>query len=108
MDQADLSYVKACSLAGDTVSSYDPRQLFDDGYIEEGWSLMRENLKQKSLNTLSYALHAVADFYAHSSYAQFAPREPGERALVLYDETAPIPLRAEYNVEPFNLNDTDR
>lgn len=108
MDDTDLFYVKACSLALDTVSSYDPREHFDNGYIEEGWSLLREYLKERSLNKLTYALHAVADFYAHTSYAQFAPRDPNGKTIPLYNDAVPPQLKAEYDVEPFNLNDTDR
>jgi hypothetical protein len=47
MSDADRFYVKACSLALDTVSSYDPREHFDNGYTKEGWSLVRENLKKQ-------------------------------------------------------------
>lgn len=108
MDEADRLYIKACSLALDTVSSYDPREHFDNGYIEEGWSLQREYIRQKSLNKLTYALHAVADFYAHTSYAQFAPREPDGRTIALYSDAAPPQLDAEYGTEPFNLNDSSR
>jgi hypothetical protein len=108
MDEADLFYVKACSLALDTVSSYDPREHFDNGYIEEGWSLLREYLKHKNLNNLTYALHAVADFYAHTSYAQFAPRETDGKRIALYNDAVSPQLNAEYAVEPFNLNDINR
>ena len=108
MDEADLFYVKACSLALDTVSSYDPREHFDNGYIEEGWSLLREYLKQKSLNNLTYALHAVADFYAHTSYAQFAPRETDGKRIILYNDSVLPQFNAEYDVEPFNLYDGNR
>ena len=108
MGDADLFYVKACSLALDTVSSYDPREHFDDGYIEEGWTLIGHYLKQKGLNSLTYALHAVADFYAHTSYGQFAPRGADGKEITLYDDSVLSQLKAEYDAEPFNLNDSSR
>lgn len=108
MSDADLFYVKSCSLALDTVSSYDPREHFDNGYIEEGWRLVKENVKKNDLNSLTYALHATADFYAHSSYAQFAPREADGKRITLYDGSVLPQFKAEYDAEPFNLNDSNR
>jgi hypothetical protein len=106
MSDADRFYVKACSLALDSISSYDPREHFDNGYIDEGWSLLREYLAEGSLNTLTYALHAVADFYAHTSYAHFAPQNNG--ALELYNDAVPSPFHPRYDAEVFNLHDTNR
>jgi len=108
MSDADLFYVKACSLALDTVSSYDPREHFDNGYIKEGWSLVGDYLKQGGLNTLTYALHAVADFYAHTSYAQFAPREADGKRIALFEDSLLSQLNAHYDAEPFNLDDSAR
>lgn len=106
MSDTDLLYVKACSLALDCVSTYDPREHFDNGYIDEGWQLVREYLADGSLNTLTYALHAIADFYAHSSYPVFGPVSNG--VLTLYDDMVATNLQVCYDAAPFDLNDTTR
>lgn len=108
MDAADLFYVKACSLALDTVASYDPREHFDNGYIKEGWNLVRENLDQKDLNSLTYGLHAIADFYSHTSYAEFAPHEDGGKRIRLYKDSLLSQLNSEYDAGLFDLNDSSR
>jgi hypothetical protein len=55
---------------------YNPLIHFDNCYIKEGWDLVNENLKkfknQGDLNAFFCASHAIADFYAHSSYVHFA------------------------------------
>lgn len=56
---------------------YDPRDHFDNGYIDEGWQCVNNRLaKFKSdnsdLDSFAYAAHGIADFYAHSSYMHFA------------------------------------
>lgn len=60
------------------ILDYSPLDHFDNGYIPESWSQVTQNLatfKQDSranLQAFARAAHAIADFYAHSSYAHFA------------------------------------
>jgi hypothetical protein len=57
---------------------YDPRDHFDNAFIDEGWALVRDRLarfKQDpagNIPAFSSAAHAIADFYAHTSYVHFA------------------------------------
>ncbi|MFH0988679.1 MAG: transglutaminase domain-containing protein [bacterium] len=76
------------------VRSYHPFDHFDNGYINEGWQQIQERLDvfkkdNNNIEAFAYAAHAIADFYAHTSYCHFARIEnPGagkdERAM-LYD-----------------------
>jgi hypothetical protein len=77
--------------------SYDPRDHFDNGYIEEGWKKVILNLDKfkkdnHNLDSFATATHAIADFYAHTTYAHFAkldttePQKPKVRA---YDPETP-------------------
>ncbi len=76
-----LSAIKRKSLLLDAnIATYDPRDHFDDGYIDAGWAGVEANLaKFKADNSdwesLGAAGHAIADFYAHSSYVHFAQLE---------------------------------
>jgi len=108
MDYVDRWYVKTYSLALDSILSYDPREHFDNGYIDEGWALVNERLKKSDLNSFTCAVHAVADFYAHTSYAHFAPKEKGRNRLVLYKDSVVNKLAVDYRDEPFNLADESR
>jgi Transglutaminase-like superfamily len=56
---------------------YDPRQHFDNGLISESWDLLENNAAtfrgdRSNATAFAKAAHAVADFYAHSSYLAFA------------------------------------
>ena len=56
---------------------YNPLEHFDNGYIRESWALLRQGLAafnqdNHDLWSFARAAHAIADFYAHSSYAHFA------------------------------------
>jgi hypothetical protein len=56
---------------------YDPRQHFDNGLISESWDLLENNAARfrkhrDDVDAFSSAAHAIADFYAHSSYLDFA------------------------------------
>jgi len=104
----NLNYVKAVSLAMDTVSRYDPRDHFDNGYIIEGWHLLKERMKSKSLNNLAYTVHSVADFYAHSSFAHFAEPDPTTGELPLFDPARLGYLNVNYASGDFDLNDSSR
>lgn len=84
LSASDLLYVKAISLAMDVNPAiYDPRDHFDNGYIEEGWDLVKCRLEEGTLSGLARAAHAAADFYAHTSYEFFAKKANGN--LVIYD-----------------------
>ncbi len=108
MNWVRRTYMKAFSLAIDTVQSYDPREHFDNGYVSESWDLVNENLKKNTFNGLAYAIHAMADFYAHTSYGEFADREPDGKRLVLFDGSMNMKRKPVYDQAPFDLNDTSR
>jgi hypothetical protein len=64
-----------------TFRTYDPRDHFDNGLIDESFARVNQRLQTfyagepqhpQGLHALCYALHAIADFYAHTSYAHFA------------------------------------
>jgi hypothetical protein len=73
-----LSRMKRMSLWLDAnLFGYDPRDHFDNGYVDEGWSRVEQRLRQFSQDnadwgSLGAAGHGLADFYAHSSYVHFA------------------------------------
>ncbi len=91
MPSEELDAVKQWSFWADVnVLRYDPRDHFDFSYIEEGWGRLHARLASASLADFAYAMHALADFYAHSLYADFAERED-DGSLRLYDPDSPIP-----------------
>lgn len=73
----------------DLPGGYDPRDHFDNGYIEESWKQVAIRLEQfrtagvRNLDLFHRAAHAIGDFYAHSSYGEFAALQNGK--LALYD-----------------------
>jgi hypothetical protein len=78
MSWARRNWVKAVSLAldGDTTS-YHPYDHFDDAYVGRGFDLVRRRLATGNLTDFASATHAIADFYAHSSYGHFAIGDDG-------------------------------
>jgi hypothetical protein len=77
-------YVKAVSLAIDAnIAAYDPRDHFDNAAIAEGWQRVDRRLATRSLDDFALACHAVADFYAHSSWGVFGERVNGRLAPLL-------------------------
>lgn len=115
LSDGELFYVKAYSLALDTILTYDPREHFDNGYITDGWALIDQRLnaslkaERDSLNTLATIAHSVADFYAHTSYAHFAPRTAANANQVeLYTPTVVGSMVPDYGTQPFNLFDKMR
>ncbi len=78
----------------DWPGNYDPREHFDNGYIDEGWVLVKERLAQfkqdsrANLGAFHKAAHTIADFYAHTSYGHFAKRDQNGN-LVIYDPERP-------------------
>ncbi len=79
-----LRTIKRKSLWLDTnIFSYDPRDHFDNGYIDAGWTRASSRLAafrrdNTDWDSFGAAAHAIGDFYAHSSYVHFAMlRDPG-------------------------------
>ena len=99
------------------ILDYSPLDHFDNGYIGESWSQVGENLavfkrdNRANLKAFAWAAHALADFYAHSSYVHFAALEnPGDDAghAAVFDPTNPPALAAPLSYEPpstFDLTD---
>lgn len=86
ISSSDLATVERASLIVDANTlAYDPRDHFDFAYIDEGWARARKRLETGKLWDLALALHAIGDFYAHSTYADFAPRRRGSDAIVPYN-----------------------
>ncbi len=73
-----MSAIKRKSLWLDVnIATYDPRDHFDNGYIAAGWDRVTQNLAKFNADNSDWASfgaagHAIADFYAHSSYLHFA------------------------------------
>jgi hypothetical protein len=102
MPPDDLDMVKRWSTWADVdVLRYDPRDHFDFAYIDEGWTRLKERLKTGHLDDFAYAIHALADFYAHTIYADFADRRQ-DSSLELYDPDHPLPsARLTYDFGPY-------
>ena len=82
-----LATMKRTSLWLDAnIFAYDPRDHFDNGYVDEGWDRVNFSLQcfakdNTDWSRLGAAGHTIADFYAHSSYAHFAElQEPAADA----------------------------
>jgi hypothetical protein len=75
---AALSTIKRKSLWLDAnIFTYDPRDHFDNGYIDAGWAVANSRLAQFRQDNTDWgsfgaAAHAIGDFYAHTSYLHFA------------------------------------
>jgi len=59
------------------ISHYSPIHHFDNCFIKEGWDFVEDQLSSfkldnNDLDSFARAAHAIADFYAHSSYVHFA------------------------------------
>ncbi|TAL26645.1 MAG: transglutaminase domain-containing protein [Nitrospirae bacterium] len=78
--------------------TYDPLDHFDNGYIKEGWEQINNRLKsfktnnEKNLDDFALAAHAIADFYAHTTYVHFSKIIKSEKGgyAQLYDPQNPI------------------
>lgn len=82
--------IKWASFAVDVDTlSYDPRDHFDFAYVEEGWARVAQRLAKRSLGSFALAMHAACDFYAHTVYGEFAPRDAAGR-IALYDPKRPF------------------
>lgn len=69
---------------------YDPAWHFDNGYIEDGWNHVEDHLTifradRSRVRDFAIAAHAIADFYAHSSYAHFARRGDAGKLPPIFD-----------------------
>ncbi len=99
------------------ILHYNPLDHFDNGYIEESWGQVQRNLdafrtdSRDNLQAFARAAHAIADFYAHSSYVHFAKlvdaASPAGHALV-NDPPGVVALQETPSYEPpstFDLTD---
>ncbi len=85
---ADLRVVKRASFWVDVnVLNYDPRDHFDFGYIDESWQRVQQRLHTGKLKDFGLAGHAIADFYGHSLYGEFAEVPEGELELYVPGKT---------------------
>ncbi len=95
--------------------NYHPYDHFDSGFIEEGWGKVNARLSKvrannNAIGNFAWAAHGIADFYAHSSYVQFAklisPKMDGGYAMP-YDPDNPsscIEIPPDYNSGIFDFN----
>jgi len=109
MSWARRNWVKAVSLAldGDTTS-YHPYDHFDDAYVARGFQRVRSRLATGGLSDFAAATHAIADFYAHSSYGHFAIHADGtlpplDEQTVGEGPPAGSPNMPDYATGAFNL-----
>jgi hypothetical protein len=76
---------------------YDPRDHFDFAYIDDSWKRINDRLATKKLKDFALAIHAIGDFYAHTSYAYFA-YNPQTKSLPIYDSSKPLdPQKIKYD-----------
>jgi hypothetical protein len=74
VSEADRRVMKRVGFVLDVnVLAYDPRDHFDFAYIQEGWDRAAKRLASGDLEDFGRAAHGIADFYAHTVYAEFAP-----------------------------------
>lgn len=109
MSWVNRQFVKAVSLGVDAnIVTYDPRDHFDNGYIDDGWVLVQGRLRTKRLDDFALACHAIGDFYAHSSWGVFGERVKGK--LQPYDDVQPrFQSLPDYSAAgPFPLTDAAR
>ncbi len=86
--------------------SYDPRDHFDSGLIADSWARAQTRLDRfyaapitdsNGTNNACWAVHAIADFYAHSTYAHFLESEQGKGVQIPYNPKTQHPaLRYDY------------
>lgn len=79
--------------------NYQPQDHFDSGLIDSSWRRVLQRLNQfyrlpitnsRGISNACWAVHAIADFYSHSTYAHFLVREGAKR--VPYDPVRRRPL----------------
>jgi hypothetical protein len=62
------SIINVSMLIDFNTLNYDPIEHFDFSYIDEGWKRIEERIKSKKVEDFAKAIHAIGDFYAHSTY----------------------------------------
>ena len=109
---------------------YHPYDHFDNGYIAESWARVDERLarcadagNRDMVRDFSRAAHAIADFYAHTSYAHFAQRDAAGALLLgrdehgvetaperrpSYDDASDFPINRFRPATPWQGNDAQR
>jgi hypothetical protein len=91
----------AFGAVGPTVDQFDrgiynPLQHFDNGYIDQAWAFVEDRLAefksdpQTDLQSFASAAHAIADFYAHSSYLHFAKIDPDTQSAAPYSPSGAV------------------
>jgi hypothetical protein len=88
------------------IINYSPLDHFDNGYIPEAWAEVSTNLRafredsRRNLQMFARAAHAIADFYAHSSYVHFArllnPEDNAGHAELFQDGAGTIDIPISY------------
>jgi hypothetical protein len=86
---------------------YNPFDHFDNGCIDESWTLVEKRLgafaqDRQDYEPFAQAIHAIADFYAHSSYLHFASVD----ASTAVRSAAPYPGKQALSDEPASQYDT--
>lgn len=87
------------------ISGYSPLDHFDNSYIEESWTQVGQNLavfkqdNRANLQAFARSAHAIADFYAHSSYVHFAKLVDCESPQG-YAEVNDPPGQVQLNTDP--------
>jgi Transglutaminase-like superfamily len=56
----------------DITLNYDARLHFDNAQIDTSLDVFHRNMLSGQINDLASAIHAIQDFYAHTTYASFA------------------------------------
>jgi len=94
------------------LKTYSPIDHFDNAYIPEGWDNVATRLglfnqNNNDLDSFFHAAHAIADFYAHTSYVYFVNGVDKPDSIPIYDPSKPLTFTPSYVSDPFNL-DSDR
>lgn len=89
------------------AGTYDPRDHFDNAYIDEGWqrvnghwdsfAALAAGNRHGALDHLYRSLHGTADFYAHSSYSYLWRKNPVLRPVSFAGG------RADYDLAPSEM-----
>jgi hypothetical protein len=95
---------------------YHPFDHFDSGFIAESWARARSRAEAcldpanaQAPHTFALVAHAVADFYAHSSYAHFAARDAaGALLLAKTADWDDVPLARDPDYSPGSDFDLSR
>ncbi len=114
LTSAEMAWVTSYNFAIDALGSigpvYNPYQHFDNGYIKDGWDFVQSNIQKRTLTSFVRAGHAIADFYAHTSYGEFAGVENDR--FTLWDgritaDTQSLQRQPDYGQPPFTIADRE-